>query len=196
MLLDPADIALTKADPRLLEIRDLPDWKASIGGTLGILRRSVDQAIHDSVVDPEHDALRQEADRMNAMLSDPASRHAAQAMLRRFQPTDASGRPDRAATQRLADEERAIGVPILILWGERDDTLALEDAKPLIDRLKTEHLVVVPAAKHSTHQEKVLDVAREITTFVDAPAPAPAPAAPAARAAALDATGPKDRSGP
>lgn len=178
VLLDPADLALTKADPRFLEIRDLPDWKATLAIALGIVRRNVEKAVYDGVVDPEHRALRQEADRMCAMLTDTATRHAAQAMLRRFQPTDQAGCPDRAAIRRLADEERSIRVPILVLWGERDDTFPLADAAPIFERLTSERLVIVPAAKHSSHQEAARFVAGEIKAFADGPSAMPAPAAP------------------
>lgn len=168
VLLAPADLALREASPLLAEIRDTPAWKARLGCALGVVGRKTETAVHDGVVCPRDRALAQEACRLSATLCDPCTLAAAQWMLRRFQPTDACGRPDLAAADRLADEERSIRVPLLVLWGAQDDTLPLATSAPLMARLPTATRVVVDGAKHSLHQELAPRVAAEVRAFVGA----------------------------
>lgn len=184
VLIGPADLGLSAADERLLAIRDLSDFEASVGQALGVVRRQVEQGVFDSVLDPGRAALVGDAQRLESALCVSATRHAAQAMLRRFLPTDRCGRPDRAAIERLTADERSVSQPLLVLWGEQDDTLPLSGAQGLLERLQTEELRVL-ASKHSPHVEQVEQTAALIAAFA-AGEPLP-PGAPPARAAS---TGP------
>jgi len=178
VLLAPADLALREASPLLTEIRDVPAWKARLGCALGVVQRKTETAVYDGVVGPQAHALAQEACRLSATLCEPCAFAAAQWMLRRFQPTDDRGRPDLAAADRLAAQERAIGVPLLVLWGAQDDTLPLSTSGPLLARLPTAQRVVVDGAKHSLHQEQVARVAAEVRAFVHTLRTRPTAAAP------------------
>lgn len=177
VLLAPADVALEKVDPRVAEVTEVNDLTASLGASLGIVRAKVAEGIHDGVVDPPRLAFVQEADRITCMMVRPETRHAAQAMLKRFQPTDACGRRDLAAARALAEQERAIAKPILILWGERDDTLPFPQSGPVLQRLAAvAGLEAVPNSMHSVHQERVDLVAERIRAFSRDPAAAVAAA--------------------
>lgn len=180
VLLAPADLGLTAADERLLAIRDLSDLEAALGGALGIVQRKVEQGTYDSVLEPGRSALAGEARRLGLQLCRAPQRHAAQAMLRRFLPLDRCGRPDREAIRSLTEQERAIALPLLVLWGDRDDTLRLASSGPLLERLPTARLEVL-SGKHSLHQERASEVAEAILAFV---AEAAAPAVPAGTPAA------------
>lgn len=164
VLLAPADLALTAADERLATIRDLSDLEAGLAQGLGLLRRQVEDAVWGSVLVPQQTALRGDAARLEAALCRPDTRHAAQAMLRRFVRTDRGGRPVPAEVERLTAPERGLTLPLLVLWGRHDDTLPLAGAQRLLERLPGEQLRLLPA-KHSPHIECVPDTAALIGAF-------------------------------
>lgn len=165
VLLAPADVGLTAVDPRLLRVRDLSDVEVALGGLLGLVRSQAEEATYESVLEPRRTALSGEAERLGGVLSRADTRHAAQAMLRRFQPSDRCGRPDAVAIQRLKEEEARLALPVLLLWGDRDDTLPLASSKDLLERLRGARLEVLPG-KHSLHQERSADVAQRLLSFV------------------------------
>lgn len=180
VLLAPADLGLSDVDERLVAIRDLSDLEAALGGALGIVQRKVEQGTYDSVLEPGRSALVGEARRLGQQLCRAPQRHAAQAMLRRFLPLNRCGQPDRETIRGLTEQERAIAIPLLVLWGDRDDTLRLPSSGPLLERLPTARLQVL-SGKHSLHQERASEVAEAILAFVAEAAPgAPLPSAPAA----------------
>jgi pimeloyl-ACP methyl ester carboxylesterase len=177
VLLAPADIAMETVDPRVEEVTSLGDFEVSLGTVLGIVRRKVDDGIHASVLVPERDALRQEADRIVCMMTNPETRRAAQAMLQRLAPADRCGRRDLEAARRLADQERSIRVPVLILWGRHDDALPVAQSGPVLKRLgAVAGLEVVAGSKHSIHQEQHALVADRLRAFARDPAAAVAAA--------------------
>jgi pimeloyl-ACP methyl ester carboxylesterase len=170
VLIAPVDVAMETVDPRVEEVTGLTDLEASLGTVLGIVRSRVNETIHDSVLVPRRDALRQEADRIACMMIHADTRHAAQAMLLRFSPVDRCGRRDLEAARRLADQERSIRVPVLILWGLHDDALPVAQSGPLLKRLgAVAGLEVVAGAKHSVQQEQVLLVAERLRAFARDP---------------------------
>jgi pimeloyl-ACP methyl ester carboxylesterase len=165
VLLAPADLAVASFGPEIADVAELTDLEAGIGCTHGLAARKVAEAIRANAASPS-DALAQEAERLAAYLCRPASRHAAQAMLRRFRPQDARGRAKREALAPLLAQERGIATPILVLWGEEDDTLPFAQAAPLVARLPSARLESLPGAKHSIQQERAEDVAARVRRFV------------------------------
>jgi pimeloyl-ACP methyl ester carboxylesterase len=166
---------MERVAPELMELIELTDAEAHVGCALGIVQATIYEGVAANAVHPERDALRQEADRMIALLQRWDTRHAQQAMLRRFNPLDAAGQRDWAAIERLTRDERGIRVPLLVVWGERDETLPLSDGRRLLARLPAARLEVLPGVKHSVHQEAVGDVARLLREFSAAGGGAAAP---------------------
>jgi pimeloyl-ACP methyl ester carboxylesterase len=165
-LMSPADIATTHRSETALEIACLGDCKAALGGNLGVMKKQVSEGVRDNVTHPERDALAGEAARIEALLGRREPRHCVRAMLVRFQPLGKGLEPDLASAQRLADHERAIAQPILMLWGPRDGTLHPTDAERIRERLAHERFVALDGLGHSLHQEGVLRVADEVRAFV------------------------------
>jgi pimeloyl-ACP methyl ester carboxylesterase len=166
VLLAPADIAMEHRDPKLLEIALLSDLKAGVGERLGAMQKAVREGVRDNAVKPERDALRSEALRIEALLGRPSTRHAAQAMLRRFQPTRDGFAADLPAARRLADQERGIDKPVLLLWGTEDTTLPIAGAAALRERLPREEFVALEHKGHSLHQEAVTEVVEHMRVFL------------------------------
>ncbi len=179
-LIARADLGLTDAGGQLRSLGTTTDLEVALGQLLGLARPRIDESVRTSVLDPGRDALGHEAERLAGVLCSADTRHAMQAMLLRFQPLDRCGRPDRAAIAPLLEQERAIRVPLLLLWGDRDATLPPATAEPLRERLTTERFELL-AGKHSLHQERAADVAARLRAFFDE-APAAGAAGPAAAA--------------
>lgn len=60
-----------------------------------------------------------------------------------------------------------IKTPTLIIWGEKDDVLPLEDAYKLKERIKGAKLKIVPKAKHSPYLEAPEKLAEIISQFIN-----------------------------
>jgi pimeloyl-ACP methyl ester carboxylesterase len=165
-LMSPADVATTHRSRAALEIACLGDCKAALGGSLGVMKKQVREGVRENVRHPERDALAGEAARIESLLGRRESRHGVRAMLVRFQPLGKRLEPDLAAARRLADHERAVAQPILMLWGPRDGTLHPTDAERIRERLAHERFVALDGLGHSLHQEGVLRVADELRGFV------------------------------
>jgi len=166
VLLAPADIALERRDEKFRDLALLSDFKAGVGERLGLVQQGVREGIVDNAVRPERDALLDEALRIEALAGRPATRHAAQAMLRRFQPMLPCDRPDLPAARRLAEQERGIDKPILLMWGVSDKTLPVMEAEAIRERLASEEFLALEHVGHSIHQEGVERVAAQMRAFL------------------------------
>lgn len=167
LLFNPADILLASRSERLLDMAQISDLEVGIGERLGVLMKEVRTGVRENVLHPERDALRAEALRIEALVGRPATRHAMQAMLRRFQPLQADGRTlDRPAAERLAAHERSITQPVRILWGTADATLARAQGDALCARLPTCRLIPLEGIGHSSHQEGVLGALGHVRAFL------------------------------
>jgi pimeloyl-ACP methyl ester carboxylesterase len=103
---------------------------------------------------------------MEEILGHAPMRHAVRAMLLRFQPLRPDMEVDLPAAERLADHERSIAVPILLMWGARDETLPASDSERLRERLAAERYVLLEGLGHSPHQEGVARVTAEMRAFL------------------------------
>lgn len=167
VLLDPADLAMERADPKLLAVADVSDLEAGLGSWLGVLRKKVVEGVVTSVPDRCRDALAQEAERIATTLGRSDQRHAAQAMLRRFRGPGGACGGDLALARRLAEQERGIRVPVRILWGQHDDTLSSEQGVAIAARVPRAQLSIVAGTKHSMHQDRAAETAAEILRFLE-----------------------------
>ena len=154
VLLAHPDVLEQGNPPTLEAVATLSDLEATLGGALGVIDRRVADGIWDGVVDPEHRALKGDADRIASLLVEGRTRHVAQAMLRRFRPVDAQGHPLREAARRIAAAETGVPGPKLLIWGARDTTLPVAMAHVVARRLSDVTLRIAPDARHSVQQER------------------------------------------
>jgi pimeloyl-ACP methyl ester carboxylesterase len=59
-----------------------------------------------------------------------------------------------------------IEIPTLILWGKRDDTLPVEDAYQIKEKIKNSELKILQKASHSPHREVPEELAEAIIQFL------------------------------
>lgn len=168
VLFNPADIALSTRQQMFVDLTRLTDFEVGLGERLGLLRRRVREGVLENAVGGRNGALEEEARRIEDLLGRPATRHAAQAMLRRFQPLEQDGLTrDGPAAERLAAEEAAIEQPVLVLWGLQDRTFEQRVGEDVLRRLPRGRWVPLPGAGHSSHQDAAQEAARHVREFVD-----------------------------
>ena len=166
VLLQPADIGIGCVNPAFRRFEALGDGVVRVGDALGLSRHIVDHAIYDSVVNPHQRAHRQEAESFYQVINHADTRHAAQAMLRRFRKTDSRGRADWAHVRTLEARYANVPQPVLLIWGEKDDVLEAATPEKLTHALPDVRVRRVADAKHSPHQERPLLCARWIRAFL------------------------------
>ncbi|OGG58898.1 hypothetical protein A3C86_02495 [Candidatus Kaiserbacteria bacterium RIFCSPHIGHO2_02_FULL_49_16] len=65
----------------------------------------------------------------------------------------------------LAEDAKKISLPTLLIWGEKDDTTPLSEAKRLNKLIGNSTLRVIPQSGHFVHQEKAGEVSGIIRGF-------------------------------
>jgi pimeloyl-ACP methyl ester carboxylesterase len=156
LLFNPADLLLDPPPRKLQDIASVSDFEVGVGERLGLLMKEVRTSVRGNVAHPWRDALRSEALRIEALLGRPATRHAMQATLLRFQPRLPDGVTlDRKAAEALAAHEAAIPLPLHVVWGRLDTTLTERQGCALCARLPTCRLHVLEGIGHSSHQERL-----------------------------------------
>ncbi len=189
VLLAPADVAVEKKYPVFEQVAKLTDVEAEIGEATGILAREVLKATFEGATDPSK-MPREEAERLARILGDSATRHAAQAMLRRAVPFRENEHPDWDAIAMVEAQYRNVSVPCLLVWGRRDETLPVSMGWKLAGQLPRATLRVIPSATHALAVEHPALVAELTRRFVADGATGWAPAAEVAECTpAVAATG-------
>lgn len=163
---------LMEGEPEALRtVAELTDLEARAGSALGILDREMAETVYGGVANPVCRGLKQEAERLGSMIRDDRTRHAAQAMLKRFVALGDDGRPVPSVAQAIAARERTLELPVLLIWGVQDDTLPHTSAAQVAARLPRVERLDVPDARHSPHQERADLVAWAIARFLSAHPP-------------------------
>jgi pimeloyl-ACP methyl ester carboxylesterase len=167
VLLAPADPVVEPRSETLEEFARTPGVVFSLGDATGILGRRVTGSVREGFADPRCHALRQERDRLLAVMCDRGHRRAGQAMVLRLVPRDPCGCPDHAAILRERAHLARIAVPCLLLWGQEDRTLPAANAPRLAAEIPGAELVVLAGSGHSPHVELPRETARRILDFAD-----------------------------
>jgi pimeloyl-ACP methyl ester carboxylesterase len=152
VLLAPSNVAVINPPASLQGIVRTPGLVFEFADLLGILRHQVALAIHAGADRPSR-ALVEEANRVHTVLRNQDTRRAAQAMLSRAVPRLPDERLDFAAIERTESQFANVQVPILILWGRRDETLPSDMGYKLARILPAAELRIVERCKHSIHIE-------------------------------------------
>ncbi len=169
ILISPVDVAIVRVPPVFRELVDLPGWQVGMGNTLGVLQSKIKKGVYRSVYDPDNRALEQEAERIIRMLRDGPTRRATQEMIRKFT-SWADNRPDWDGIQVIEAYYGRVEIPVLILWGRRDETFSVSMGYKLAAQIPGARLVVVDKSMHSPHLERPDFVAEQVFEFLGAPA--------------------------
>jgi pimeloyl-ACP methyl ester carboxylesterase len=167
VLVQPADVGMVHTNRNFKTLAKLPDPLVHVGSALGVTGYVVKDVIYESVVNPRERAHRQEAESFEQVISQDDTRHAAQAMLRRFRKTDAEGNPDWLYVQEHEQRYRYLPEPILIIWGDKGEVLEPHVPGRLQKKLPDVRVRHVEDAKHSPHQERPALCARWIRAFLE-----------------------------
>jgi len=165
VLMSALDVRVERLYEQFREIAELTDVEVAIGKALRLLQLNVVVATESGVTNPKS-AIREEAQRTIDVLSERASRHAAQAMLRRAIPFLDNERPDWQAIKLLEKDYANVDVPCLIIWGARDESLPCSMAYKLQAQLPDARLRVLSDAMHSLPTERPWTCARLVREFV------------------------------
>ncbi len=168
VLFAPVDVALEKAVPTFVLLRDLPGWQVGLGRIGGYLRETVADAVMDGVHDPKR-ALREEADRTIEILNDGPRRRASQRMMALNCPFNEEDRPDWKAAEAIEAGYAKVNVPCLILWGEHDELFGVSMGYKLVQQIPQARLRIVPESMHSLPTERPGACAKLVQDFVKEP---------------------------
>ena len=168
VLFQPADVGMVHVHEDFEKLTKLPDALVHVGNAVGATGYLVKKAIHESVLEPRTRAHRQEAESFQLVVGSDDTRHAAQAMLRRFRKVDACGTVDWLHVQEREERYRLLQMPVLIVWGAQDDVLEAAIPPRLQKKLPDARVRQVPDAKHSPHQERPRLCAQWVRAFLEA----------------------------
>ncbi len=162
----PVDVELNRPDPFFEEMATISPAEIKIGSALGVIRERVALGTLESVDDPEHRALKEEADQRIGYLNDGPTLRAMQTMLKRSVSWKGR-RPDWDKNQAIVAGYRFVNADVLILWGDRDEVLPIAQGYKQAVQLPHAHLLPLPRVMHSPHLEMPGETARIIRQFAD-----------------------------
>lgn len=168
VLLAGLDISVNKQDAGIRAIATASDARVEIGEITGELDRLVRTRTAESV-QPPTPALEEEARIRLEYLEGREQRAMSQAIIRRALPwlPPEERRPDWAAMEAFESRYASIDVPVLIVWGRRDEILAAAMGYKLAAQLPRARLVVMDGVMHSPQTERPRETVAEILRFVD-----------------------------
>ena len=165
VLFAPADLAINAVPPSFLTLLGLKGWMLSVGNGLGVLDGKVRELTKASYQVTECATIERQR-HFAHILKDGRHRAAAQAMLRQFTPFDPKTlRPVWPGIEPLVAEYKNIRVPVLIVHGARDETLASAMGHQIKDQIPGAVLVKLPRRGHSLATEDPQRCANLIQRF-------------------------------
>lgn len=168
VLIAGLDISVNKQDAGIRAIATASDARVELGEITGELQRLVRTRTAESV-QPPTPALEEEAQIRLEYLVGREQRAISQAIIRRALPwlMPEERRPDWAAMEAFEERYASIEVPVLVMWGRRDEILATAMGYKLAAQLPRARLVVMDGVMHSPQTERPAQTVTEITRFVD-----------------------------
>jgi pimeloyl-ACP methyl ester carboxylesterase len=164
ILFAPADAENINPMPALQRLSTMSTCNVALLNMIGAGREILAKATRDGVPDPDM-ALREDADKRLAMISDPATLRVMQAGYRDTI-VRIDGRSDwQKIEERTADYSNFKNIPCLIVWGSRDPTLPVSMGHKLAAQLPSAKLHIVPGQMHSIHIQKPILASHFIRSF-------------------------------
>jgi pimeloyl-ACP methyl ester carboxylesterase len=163
ILFTPADVEITSPPSLFVEIATTTDAEFWLAENTGILRERIAKGI--ATMFCAGPGIREEADTLVAMLSDPATRAAQQAILRQFVPMTNDDRIDWSRVRHITRSYGEIDVPTLIVWGRYDETLPIAMGYKLAFEIPDATLHIIPSCMHSAPLERPRETMEIIREF-------------------------------
>jgi pimeloyl-ACP methyl ester carboxylesterase len=153
VLLAPCDLAVNAMPPSFLPLLGLKGWMVTVGDGLGVIDGKMRDLTKASYHLTECATLERQQSSAH-VLEDAHHRQAAQAMLRQFVRFDPRTlRPVWPSIDPLVAEYKNIRVPVLIVYGNWDETLSSAMGHQLKDEIPGAVLVKLPGHSHSLPTE-------------------------------------------
>lgn len=152
VLFTPMDLSLTEPDPDLERFINAKAWQIHLANSIGLLKEMGAKAMRDSMYDPSK-APREEVDRGVRMLVKKGLRKGAQAQLDQAFQWETDGSPDWDYINSRLTAYNNVDVPVLVVWGEKDDTLPVSMGRKIASEIPGSRLQIFEDAKHSIHVE-------------------------------------------
>lgn len=164
VLIAPLDANLPIVNPATRQAARVSGLEVLLASLTGTARERIARGVAQNAADPNH-AVREEVDAKCDILTDEATRAAAQAMLLRAVPNK-HDRPDWPAIEAVTTMYGRVELPVLLLWGQRDESLPVAMGYKLASQLPHAELRIFPTAKHSPQLDFPDVVAQLIQDFI------------------------------
>ncbi len=169
MLIAPLEFAVSRSNETLDEMSRMGSFKLGIARGTRIFKERVAQELLHSAEYPDK-VFKLDVDRLLNAFDGKQARLATQAIIRQAVPFDEwTRRPDWEAIESLVDDYAKVDIPVLLLWGRRDETLPLSMGYKLLAELPDARLRIVAEGKHSLQSDRPELVADWIRRFLADP---------------------------
>ena len=166
VLIAPLEFAVHRADSTMAELATAGGFKLWLSLATGFMQERVSTELIASAENPDR-VFRFDADRIIDAFDGRQARRATQAIMRQTIPFDEKGRPEWPAIDRLVADYDNVETPVLLLWGQRDETLSLAMGYKLLAELPNARLRVMRHGKHSLQADRPAEVAVWIDRFLE-----------------------------
>jgi len=166
MLIAPLEFAVHRSSETLAEMSRIGGFKLALGRSSGVLREEVARELVYSAENPDW-VLKHDVDRVLNAFDGKQARLSTQAIIRQAIPfNELNGRPNWNAIEPLVADYANVQVPVLLLWGKRDETLPLSMGYKLLAELPDARLLIVEEGKHSLQADRPEFVSELIRRFI------------------------------
>ena len=167
ILVAPLEFAVHRASETLAELTSIGSFYAFLGRATGVLRNQTAKELLASAESPEW-VFKFDVDRVYDAFHPKARRLPTQAIIRNAVPFNAeTGRPDWPAIDALVADYRNVDLPVLLIWGDRDETLPLSMGYKLQAELPDARLRILREGKHSLQADRPHQLSEWISRFVE-----------------------------
>jgi pimeloyl-ACP methyl ester carboxylesterase len=153
VLLAPCDLAVNSVPTKFITVLGLKHWMLGVGNVLGVTDSKLREATRAGYQRPECATVEQEW-RFAHNVKDSKHLKATQWMLKSAVPFDKKTlRPKWNEIDRLTADYARVHIPVLIAFGEWDETLAASMGNKLKDEIPGAWLVKMPGRGHALPTE-------------------------------------------
>jgi pimeloyl-ACP methyl ester carboxylesterase len=166
VLIAPLEFAVHRADVALSVLSRVGSFSLFLGRVTGYMKQLVARSLIEQAEYPDQ-VFRFDADRLLTAFDGKRNRRATQAIILQTAPFNLETKlPDWPRIERLVADYRTVEVPVLLIWGNRDETLPLAMGYKLAAELPDAQLHIVKGGKHSLQADRPVELADLIESFL------------------------------